>query len=199
MRPEDKDNADNQMGPRSIKSQSGTTGKTSGVGLTSEDKSGFQDGTGSSGARPDQAAWTNLDNSKSVPINKSRGTGVQINNGALTAGQANPAGTGPTPDDDGSGKGESGASEQAGMGGGSIASQMAKVTKVSGESIPGMNYGPSIGRFDNPPAVLTRTGTDEAIEDACDAVEDRWPGTDTEQTEAETRYSSKTGNDRIWR
>jgi hypothetical protein len=135
---------------------------------------------------------------QTVPISKSRGTGVQINNGALTAGQANPAGTGPTPDDDGSGQGGAGASK-SGMGMGSNASEMAKVTSVTGDKVSGMNYGPSIGRFDNPPAVIERTGVDESIEDAMSAVEDRWPGTDTEHIIPSRADGTPTGKDRIWR
>jgi hypothetical protein len=54
-RPEDKDNADNQMGPRSIGSKGGTSGSTAGVDLTDEDESGLPEGTGSGGSTPDRA------------------------------------------------------------------------------------------------------------------------------------------------
>lgn len=162
MRPEDKSTEDNQMSPKGQK----------GVGsYTEEDKSGIPSKIG---PNPDEKGATNAPNTDSVAINKSRGTGMQVNNGAMEADQASPYGEG-------------------------SASAIAKVTKVTGESVPGMNSGPSIGRFDNPPAVMTRTGTDESVEDACDAIEDRWPGTDTEQVGGETKYSSKNGADRFWR
>jgi hypothetical protein len=200
-RPESKDNADNQMGPRSIGSSGGTSGTTAGVSLTDEDKSGLPEGTGP-GSLPDSKPYTNLDNTKTVPIGKSRGTGTQVNNGALTAGQANPAGTGPSVDDDGNGPGGgmpgTGAGK-AGMGMGSNASEMAKVTSVSGDKVAGLNYGPSIGRFDNPPAVIKRTGTDDSIEDALSAIEDRWPGTDTEHIRETFVDGTPTGKDRNWR
>lgn len=174
-RPEDKDAADNQMGFRKVGQTGGTTGKTAGVSLTSEDKSGMTDGTGP-GNSPDDKSYTNAPNSQSVPMNKSRGTGVQINNGAMEADDANPAG-------------------------GSTASQMAKVTKVTGEGVPGMNYGPSIGRFDNPPGVMKRTGTPESIEDALDTVEDRFENTDTEHRHPHPKDNdgTPTGLDRTWR
>jgi hypothetical protein len=200
MRPEGKSNDDNQMGFRDVSSSdSKQVGGGAGVGMTPEDKSGLPV-NGGVPATPDTTQYTALNNSKTVPINKSRGTGVQINNGALTAAGGNPAGAGPMMDDDGSGpNGATGDGSAVSYGQGSVASEMAKVTKVSGDKVSGMNYGPSIGRFDNPPAVIKRTGTDESIEDALTAVESRWAPTDTEHIIPSSKDGTPTGQDRIWR
>lgn len=175
MRPEDKDAADNQMGERPIGTKNGTTGTTAGVSLTNEDKSGLPQGTGPA-ATPDTKAYSNAPNSDAVAINKSRGTGVQVNNNAMDADQANSYGDGQ-------------------------ASAIAKVAKVTGESVPGMNSGPSLGRFDNPPGVMKQTGTPESVSQALDTVEDRWDGTDTEHRHPHPKDNdgTPTGLDRIWR
>lgn len=194
MRPEGKSNDDNQMGPRSIGGSGSGTGNTAGVGMTDEDKTGLPKAIPS---QPDDSSYTNAPNTATVPINKSRGTGLQVNNGAMKASGGNPAGAGPDPDDDGSGPDDSDGGTS--MGQGSNASQMAKVTKVAGDKVSGMNYGPSIGRFDNPPAVMKRTGTDDSIEDGLSAIEDRWAGTDTEHIIPSRADGTATGKDRIWR
>lgn len=73
------------------------------------------------------------------------------------------------------------------------ASAIAKVTSVTGEKVEGMNYGPSIGRFDNPPAVAKSTGTPESISAMRNAIESRHEGIDTEHVTASE------DSDRTWR
>lgn len=143
MRPEGKSAADNQM-------------EAKGPGdMTDEDESGIPDKVG---AEPDTKNYTNAANVGTVPIGKSRGTGLQVNNGALDA------------------------TDAAGSSGN--ASAIAKVSSVTGEKVPGMNYGPSIGRMDDPPAAIKSTGTEDSVESARSAVERRWPGIDTEHVDA---------------
>lgn len=174
MRPEGKSIDDNQMGMRSIGDSGSDVGTTAGVSLTSEDKSGLPVNGGVPNT-PDSPGYSAPYNAKAVPINKSRGTGVQINNGALDAGQA--------------------------AGGDGNASAYAKVTSIQGEKVAGMNSGPSIGRFDNPPPVITATGTPEAVDTAMKAVPQRWPGTDVEHRHPHPQDNdgTPTGLDRTWR
>lgn len=73
-----------------------------------------------------------------------------------------------------------------------VASAIGYVTKVEGEKVKGMNFGPSIGRFDAPPYVVRETGTAGSIAKCVAAHSKRRPEQTLEHVHADA-------SDRNWR